>query len=159
RTKWNMLLAQPGYQQLKKICPILATWDDHDFGVNDGGTEYPKKQESQQLFLDVFDEPQDSPRRKREGVYDAKIFGPAGQRVQIILLDTRYFPSPLRKLTKEEQTHEPGEGYRGPYGPDNNPAATILGERQWTWLTQQLKTPAEVRIIASSIQVIAAEHG
>jgi alkaline phosphatase D len=159
RTKWNMLLGQPGYQQLKKACPILATWDDHDFGVNDGGAEYPKKKESQQLFLDVFDEPKGTPRRKQEGVYDAKVFGPAGQRVQIILLDTRYFRSPLKKLKKGEQTSEPGEGYRGPYGPDNDPAATMLGETQWTWLAEQLKKPAEVRIIASSVQVIAAEHG
>lgn len=26
--------------------PILATWDDHDFGLNDGGTDCPIKKEA-----------------------------------------------------------------------------------------------------------------
>jgi alkaline phosphatase D len=33
--------------------------DDHDYGKNDGGAEYPNKQGSQQLFLDFLDEPKD----------------------------------------------------------------------------------------------------
>ncbi len=36
--------------------------------------------------------------------------------------------------------------------------ATILGEQQWTWLGKQLRQPAEIRIIASSIQVVAEDH-
>ena len=79
KAKWKLLTDMPGYQKLKAACPILATWDDHDYGVNDGGLEYLKRKESQQLFLDVFDEPADSPRRKREGVYDAQIVGPEGE--------------------------------------------------------------------------------
>lgn len=156
RAKWKLLTDMPGYQKLKATCPILATWDDHDYGVNDGGLEYPKRKESQQLFLDVFGEPADSPRRKREGVYDASIIGPAGKRVQFILLDTRYHRSPLAKA--KEQAEE-GEGIRGPYGPSEDPQATILGETQWKWLAEELRKPAEVRILASSIQVIAEEHG
>ena len=81
----------PGFKALRESVPILATWDDHDFGVNDGGSDYPKKVESQQIFLDFFGDPEDSPRRKRPGVYDARVFGPEGKRVQVIMLDTRYF--------------------------------------------------------------------
>ena len=33
-----------------------------------------------------------------------------------------------------------------------------MGEKQWEWLEAQLKEPAELRIIASSIQVLANEH-
>lgn len=91
RSKYAQLAAKPGYQRLKATCPILATWDDHDYGADDAGAEYPLKVESQKLFLDFFDEPVDSPRRQREGIYDAKVFGPSGQRVQILLLDTRDF--------------------------------------------------------------------
>src|SRR2546430_4137762 len=40
-------------------------------GENDGGADYPKRAESQQIMLDFFDEPKDSPRRKREGVYES----------------------------------------------------------------------------------------
>ena len=156
KAKWKLLTDMPGYQKLKATCPILATWDDHDYGVNDGGLEYPKRKESQQLFLDVFGERADSPRRKQEGVYDAQIVGPKGKRVQFILLDTRYHRSPLKKVT---QTAEEGEGIRGPYGPSDDPTATMLGDVQWKWLAEQLHKPAEVRIIASSVQVVADQHG
>jgi alkaline phosphatase D len=155
RTKWNMLLAQPGFQKLKQTCPVWATWDDHDYGRNDGGAEFPIKRESQQLFLDVFNEPQDSPRRRQAGVYDAKIVGPVGQRVQIILLDTRYNRSPLKLGPKVADVTE---GIRGIYAPDSSADKTLLGETQWKWLAEQLAKPAEVRIIASSIQVIPDDH-
>ena len=86
KRKWEMLGSQAGYQKLKKTCPILATWDDHDYGANDAGSEYPLKAESQKIFLDFFDEPVDSERYKTPGVYDAKIIGPPGKQVQIICL-------------------------------------------------------------------------
>jgi alkaline phosphatase D len=156
KSKWDQLAAQPGYQKLKQTCRVLATWDDHDFGENDAGVEYPKKRETQKLFLDFFDEPLDSPRRKQEGVYDALTFGPEGRRVQILLLDTRYFRDPL---IKKKQIFEPGSGYNGEYVPNRDPATTLLGDKQWAWLEEQLKQPAELRIIASSIQVIPNEHG
>ena len=156
KAKWKLLTDMPGYQKLKATCPILATWDDHDYGVDDGGREYPKRKESQQLFLDVFGEPAGSPRRKQEGVYDSQIVGPEGKRVQFILLDTRYHRSPLKKVKQEA---EEGEGIRGPYGPSDDPTATFLGETQWKWLEGELRRPAEVRIIASSIQVVADQHG
>lgn len=154
RAKYAKLGAMPGYQALKKTCPIYATWDDHDYGVNDGGEEYPMRDASQKEFLTFFEEPKDSPRWTRPGVYDSKIIGPAGKRVQIILLDTRYFRSPLKALPKLQQ--RPG---KGPYIPDESPKLTMLGQAQWKWLAEELKKPAEVRIIASSVQVVPEEHG
>jgi alkaline phosphatase D len=152
KAKYQKLADQPGWLLLKKTCPILGCWDDHDYGGNDVGAEYPKKIESQQLFLDFFGEPQDSPRRKQEGVYQAKLFGPPKKRVQIILLDTRYHRSPLKKRDK----FIPDEG---PYVPNDDPKATFLGDVQWKWLEEQLKVPAQLRILASSIQLIAEDHG
>jgi alkaline phosphatase D len=153
RAKYAKLGAQPGYQKLLATCPVLATWDDHDLGVNDGGASYPRREESQQVFLDFFGVPKDSPRRKRAGVYHAEVFGPPGKRVQVILLDTRYHRSPLKK--------RPGGAPRGvgPYVANNDPKATMLGEEQWKWLGEQLRRPAEVRLIASSVQVVAEDHG
>ncbi|MFG0336109.1 MAG: alkaline phosphatase D family protein [Maioricimonas sp. JB049] len=155
RKKWNQLGAVEGYRRLKEICPILATWDDHDYGVNDGGAEYPRKKESQKVFLEFFEEPADSPRWNREGVYGATLFGPEGKRVQVILLDTRYHRS---RLVKRVWRPEPGEGDKGPYDRNDDPAATMLGDEQWKWLEKQLQVPAQVRIIASSIQVIPDGH-
>ena len=156
RAKYRLLGAQPGYQKLKAVCPVLATWDDHDYGADDAGAEYPLRRQSQQAFLDFFEAPDDDERRTRDGVYWASVFGPDGKRVQIILLDTRSFRSPLKTGFK---AGERGEGWRGKYLPNDDPAATILGEAQWRWLEQQLKEPAELRIVASSIEVIAEGHG
>jgi alkaline phosphatase D len=156
KKKWDLLGAQPGYQKLKQSCSVLATWDDHDYGADDAGTEYPWKRDSQQLFLDFFDVPQDSPRRDQEGVYNSQISGPPGQRVQIILLDLRYFRSPLKLGF---QPGEPGEGFRGKYADNLDPTATFLGDAQWKWLEEQLKLPAELRIIGSSLQFLPDEHG
>jgi len=78
KAKYALLGKQPGYIKLKATCPIHATWDDHDYGANDGGAEYPKKKESQQVFLDFFEVPKDDPRRTREGVYSSTVFGPTG---------------------------------------------------------------------------------
>jgi alkaline phosphatase D len=156
RAKYRLLGDDPGYRQLKATCPIIATWDDHDYGVNDGGVEYPRKRESQQVFLDFFEAPPDDPRRTRDGVYSAQIYGPPGKRVQIILLDARFFRSPLKTGF---QPGEPGDGYRGKYAPNDAPDATMLGEAQWRWLETQLRVPAELRLIGSGVQVIADEHG
>ena len=35
---------------------------------------------------------------------------------------------------------------------------TILGETQWNWLEEQMQQPADLRIIGSSIQLLANEH-
>jgi len=153
--KWKALGTKPGYQKLKATCQILATWDDHDYGWNDAGAEYPLKRESQKLFLDFFDEPADSPRRRQEGIYDARLFGPNGQRIQVILLDTRYHRS---RLLKGRNLEERGEGRSGPYLPNPDPGATMLGATQWKWFEEQLKMPAQLRIIATSIQLLSNEH-
>jgi alkaline phosphatase D len=153
KAKYDRLAALPGWQRLSKTCPMLATWDDHDYGKNDIGAEYPHKDASQQLHLDFFGVPKDSPRRAQQGVYNAKVIGPEGKRVQVILLDTRYFRSKLKKDSR------PLPGTRlVPYLPNTDPAATMLGAEQWKWLEDQLRQPAELRLLVSSIQLIADEH-
>ena len=87
---------------------------------------FPRSDASQQVFLDFFRDPPDSERRRRPGVYTSQVFGPAGKRVQIILLDTRYFRSPLKPAPKGDP--------RGPYLPTDDPTATMLGDTQWGWL-------------------------
>jgi alkaline phosphatase D len=150
RAKYAKLQADPGFAKLVQACPILATWDDHDYGVNDGGTDYPKKVESQQIFVDFWNDPPESPRHNRAGVYDAAVYGPEGKRVQVILLDTRFFRSPL--ATGDQQVG-------GRYVPAADPNLTMLGEAQWKWLEEQLLVSADVRIIATSIQLLATASG
>lgn len=154
RQKYDTLGKLPGYRKLTAACPILATWDDHDFGHNDAGGDFRLKDESQQIFLDFFGVPRDDPRRTRKGVYTAAAYGPPGKRVQVIMLDTRYHRSPLTRAP----TPRPGERVP-PYVPNTDADATILGADQWTWLEGELKKPAEVRLLVSSIQVVADDHG
>lgn len=150
RTKYATLGANQDFQALRNAAPLLAVWDDHDYGVNDGGSDYPQREAAQQVFLDFWQVSEKSPRRERKGVYHAEVFGPPGQRVQVILLDARYHRSPLK-------TGERRVG--GPYYPDDDPGKTMLGEEQWTWLEQQLSQPADLRLIGSGIQIIAEAAG
>lgn len=151
--KYRVRKESPFFQGLRKKRPVLATWDDHDYGANDAGANYPMKVESQKIFLDFIDEPASSPRRRREGVYDAYLFGPPGKRVQVILLDTRYFRSGL--VTGENNALPSG----GKYIPHPDPNVTMLGETQWRWLEKELSRQADVRIFASSIQFISEFSG
>ncbi|MHC4893050.1 MAG: alkaline phosphatase D family protein [Planctomycetota bacterium] len=151
---WKRLDAAPAFRTLKESRPLIAVWDDHDYGRNDAGREYPVRVESQRVFLDWLGVPADSPRREREGVHDARTFGPIGRRVQILTLDTRYHRTPLTRRTGAWP-----EGVTGPYMPGDDSDGILLGEAQWTWLEEQLREPADVRIIASSIQFAADPHG
>ncbi|MBM4232368.1 MAG: alkaline phosphatase family protein [Gammaproteobacteria bacterium] len=153
RRAYAALDAQAGFRDLRSKVPLLAVWDDHDYGLNDGGEENPIKVEAKSIFADFFDVSADDPMRLREGIYRAGIYGPTGHRVQIILLDTRYFRSPLKPT---DQRNAPGKQR---FVPDDDPKKTILGEAQWQWLEEQLRQPAELRFIVSSIQVIAEGHG
>lgn len=167
RAKYAELAAQPGFVQLRAGTPLAATWDDHDFGEDDAGGDYPQKEASRQIFLDFWGEPADSPRRARDGVYASYVFGPPGQRVQLIVLDLRYNRTPLKKMdpgprnyrTWAMARHRKGLEVPGPYARNPDPAATMLGEQQWQWLSQQLEVPADVRLIASSLQVLADYPG
>ena len=158
KNKYAKLAAKPGYQKLLGTCKVLSVWDDHDYGVNDGGTSYPKKKESQLVFLDFFNVDKNSPRRKRPGIYDAEIFGTAGKKVQVILLDTRYFKD-TQIANKESDAIKKQKNLVGWYLPHDDATTTILGNEQWIWLKNQLKEKADVRIIVSSIQAVPYEKG
>jgi alkaline phosphatase D len=143
----------PGMARLRGTVPHLATWDDHDYGKNDAGADFAGRSDAQRLFLQFWDIPLSDERHRREGIYHAQTFGPAGQRVQVVMLDTRFFRSPLKPT---DQRNAPG---RERYLPDEDPTKTMLGEAQWAWLADRLREPAEVRLIVSSVQVLAEGHG
>lgn len=160
--KYATLAAKPHFKRLRDSLPVIAIWDDHDFGENDAGADYPMKAESRRQFCDFWGEPADSIRRTRDGVYAAYVFGPAGQRVQIILPDLRWNRTPLVEKSfpggyKAWATASglSGKETPGPYDRIPDLTATMIGERQWSWLEQQLAQPAELRILGSSLQVLA----
>jgi len=147
--KYRRLKTQPDYAAFSKNIPIIPIWDDHDYGQNDAGREYPMKEISARLFFETFDFPDDHPARQTPGVYHSRFLGPKGQRIQVIMLDTRTFRSalPQKKINR-----------RSTYLPQTGPEATMLGKAQWQWLDAQLKEPADLRLIVSSVQVLATAH-
>jgi alkaline phosphatase D len=163
RAKYAQFGKLPGVAQLRATTPVVAVWDDHDFGENDAGGDYPMKDESRRIFLDFWEEPADSPRRDRDGVYGSWVFGEPGRRVQVILPDLRYNRTALTPLPMGSDNYEEwararvaaGLDMPGPYIRNPDPQATMLGERQWQWLERQLEVPAEIRLIGSSVQVLA----
>ncbi len=71
-------------------------------------------------------------------------FGEPGQRLQIILLDTRSYVTPWLE-----------SGVEGQFKKNWNPRSTVLGAAQWRWLEAELRKEAEFRVIVSPLQVAA----
>ncbi|MDT7832067.1 alkaline phosphatase D family protein [Flavobacteriaceae bacterium S356] len=144
------LYLQKGYINLVQDIPVMATWDDHDYGLNDGGVEFEKKKEAQQLFLDFFGIPKRHSRRKQEGIYNSEVFNSKNGSVKVIVLDTRYFRTNLTKSAVKGKRYTPNRYGQG----------TILGETQWKWLEKELtNSKATFTVIVSSIQFLSSEHG
>ncbi|WP_049724762.1 alkaline phosphatase D family protein [Wenzhouxiangella marina] len=146
------LSEQRDFQRVAAAVPIMATWDDHDYGMNDGGRTYYGKYGSEAIF-ETYWGMEDHPVADRDGVYYSETFGPEGQRVQIIMLDTRFFRTDL--------TRSPNRGAAGMerYVPSDAPDQDMLGPEQWAWLEAELRKPADLRLLVSSVQVLADVHG
>jgi alkaline phosphatase D len=145
------LKKQNGYLELVENLPVMATWDDHDYGFNDSGVEFHKKEEAQKLFLDFFNVDENNPRRKQEGIYTSKEFKTKKGTIKVIVLDTRYFRTALTRASDETKKR---------YIPNMDTNASVLGVKQWNWLVNELDTSnADFNIIVSSIQILSSEHG
>ncbi|WP_031425694.1 alkaline phosphatase D family protein [Flavimarina sp. Hel_I_48] len=147
---YNAQNANPEYAKVKAQIPIMATWDDHDYGKNDAGKEWRKKEKSQQLFLDFLDVDKNDPRRNQDGIYYAENFSKGEKEIKVIVLDTRYFRSaPLPSPHPNKR-----------YTPAVDSSVTLLGARQWEWLEDQLvNNTADFTFVMSSIQLLSGEHG
>lgn len=147
------LATHPGFSKLRYSVPHLAIWDDHDYGKNDAGAEFLDRQVSKDAFLKFWGISASDARHARDGLYHVQTTGASGQRLQIILLDVRWFRSPWKPT---DQRDVPGKER---YVPDATPDKTMLGAAQWQWLEAQLREPADLRLIVSGIQVVTNGHG
>eukprot|EP00924_Labyrinthula_sp_SR-Ha-C_P005319 maker-scaffold_1-snap-gene-28.28-mRNA-1 protein AED:0.15 eAED:0.15 QI:127/1/1/1/1/1/3/76/434 len=131
---YSQTLRIPYYQQLLNFVGkenVHGTWDDHDYGLSDAGSEFEHKEATQQFHLDFFDVPADDPRRFRDGIYHSKILFDG--LAKVILLDLRFF--------------------RDSY---SNSTGDMLGEDQWNFLNTELNDNSNVTLtlIASSLQAL-----
>ncbi len=128
-------------------------WDDHDFGLNDGGSNYRYKDKAKDLFLETWQILSNDPRRLRDGLYFDKMIKKNGLKVHLIFLDNRSFKSEW-KLTDEFNK----EG-KERYIEDFNPEKSLLGKDQWKWLKDKLIVDSDIKIILSSLQILSLGHG
>ncbi|MEL7161022.1 MAG: DUF1499 domain-containing protein, partial [Bacteroidota bacterium] len=139
----------PEYAAFAAKTQVFGVWDDHDYGINDGGKEWPHQAAAKALMLDFLDVPADAPVRNYAGAYQTYDLEKNGLTVRVFLLDTRSFRDALAPPTRE--------GHR--YGASKE--GDVLGEEQWAWLAEQLAATEGVDfvLVASSIQVLPEEHG
>ena len=144
------------YNNLENFLKNVSTefiWDDHDFGINDGGSNYRYKDRAKELFLETWKIPSNDPRRLRDGLYFDKMIKKNGLKVHLIFLDNRSFKSKW-KLTDEFNK----EG-KERYVKDFDPQKTLLGKKQWQWLKDKLNEDSDIKIILSSLQILSLGHG
>lgn len=157
--KYNKLGNKPEFQKLRAAAKLYAIWDDHDFGRNDAGKWYPYKKESKEIFLNFFNEPAASERRKHEGIYHTEYLTKNGKTIQLILLDVRTFRSDLLLFDKKNSELQQRYFYPLDYQPHTSSDSTLLGAEQWKWLEGELKKPADLRFICSGSQFAIEFNG
>ena len=123
------LEAKPAFRMLREQAITMATWDDHDYGLNNVGKGYALKEESKKLFRKFWKIEEFVP-ESRDGVYYSRVFGTGDEALQVIMLDPRF--------NRDEE------------GPDSD----TLGDNQWAWLEAELRKPAGLRLIISGYQVL-----
>jgi alkaline phosphatase D len=148
---YKKLSARQEFDRFRRNVPMMTTWDDHDYGANDAGGSFTFKEYAEKAYEAYWAASAEV--QSRPGVYESRIVGPEGRRVQFILLDSRFFRSDLVSMPYRD----PGPPL-GWYIPNTDPKATLLGDAQWQWLEQELAKPAELRFIVSSIQLVTSAH-
>ena len=115
----------PSYREVMRNIPQLATWDDHDFGLNDHDRTNPVKEEALEVFEQYWANPAyglpDTP-----GVFFSYHYGG----VDFFVVDCRY--------------------HRDPNSDEDTPAKTLLGTEQMAWLQEELKaSTAAFKVLVS----------
>ena len=126
RDRHRKFLQVPGLAALGAHTPVVGTWDDHDFGRNNGNGRnmMSGKGLTRQAFMEYRAHSQFG--NGREGVYHKVDLG----MIEVFLLDPRYFsqtgPSPV----------DPSQ-------------PTGFGNDQWQWLLQSLReSQAPFKVLA-----------
>jgi len=148
----------PEFHSFKHSTPMIGTWDDHDYGISNSGRDFSGKYGSKEEFIKFFNYPElNATKNKDSGIFHSKWLTLNNKKIQIILLDTRWYRSSLEHtyLTEKQRIAL----NLGPLQPTQDKSATILGSEQWLWLESELKKPADLKILVSSIQVIAEFTG
>lgn len=144
--EYAILAADKHLQRLLGTVPVWsATYDDHDYGVNNGDKTFIYRDVGLEAFRKFartsFSDVQYDQFAKQNGVYSAKLvnakIGTGANAVdftyKVILLDSR--------SNKDRKGTVNGD---------------FLGEEQWAWLSEQFLDPTpDLILLSSSIQVLS----
>lgn len=138
-TLWERYVEMRNTLQIYKspeLVSTIATWDDHDYGMNDGDRTNPHRADALTVFKTFFDQA-DASDLFQVGPGTASSLTVAGQKM--ILLDGRYFrtpnsPSPICKKMPDNKLCQP-KRVRTPESKQNE---TQLGAEQVAWLKKEL---------------------
>lgn len=167
-----------GYKELlEQEMFVTGTWDDHDFGKNNGDRTFPLKKESAIAFVNFLGEPQGSPMNRRahegHGVYGVKLIDferPFGKQV-LSEQEAGIDPDVINDESSEQQQvpyskHSVAvfaldvRSFKTPWTKLSlDPDGDFLGERQWKWLEEALqRSNAAVNVVVQGLQVHADRH-
>eukprot|EP00658_Telonema_sp_P-2_P075436 TRINITY_DN6498_c0_g1_i1.p1 TRINITY_DN6498_c0_g1~~TRINITY_DN6498_c0_g1_i1.p1 ORF type:complete len:266 (+),score=62.25 TRINITY_DN6498_c0_g1_i1:142-939(+) len=153
RSELQALKRKPRYAQILESAQFVdGTFDDHDTGLNDGGSTNQHLIPSQQIMLDFFGVPNESPRRTRRGLYWSHLFGPPGKQVKLIVLDTRTHRDPM--FLPEFGGSLPGGAARAIsilQNASQNHAGDVLGETQWELSLIHISEPTRLLSISYAV--------
>ncbi len=115
RSAYRSFWQDPGLAAVIRSTPVLATWDDHDYGRNDTVGKLAGRENSRRAFGEyhALGSLGDG---ESEGIYSRHRIGP----VDLFILDTRWF----------------GKTEPSPFAADK---PTLLGSKQWAWLKKGLE--------------------
>ena len=125
RNKYSRVFDE-NYQKMASSFPLMAIWDDHDFGKDNSDGAYPYKEEAKKAFKENY--PDYSFEDEEGGIY----YRFSISDVDVFVLDTRWYRVPMQNAD--------GEGKK------------MLGDEQLSWLLDGLKeSKATVKIVFSSV--------
>lgn len=134
------------YSAFERKFPVTGIYDDHDYGINDGGKNFPIKKHSRDILFDFLEVADSS--YSRQGAYRAESYTTNNDiKIKLILLDTRYFRDTLKVAESSDEQYKKSK------------TGDVLGKKQWKWLENELRdTVPDVNLIVSSIQLIPTQQ-
>jgi len=119
----ELIRSNKHFRNLTSKTPVLAVWDDHDFGENNSDGNNPNKTQALRAFREHWPNPKNED-SSVEGMYTKYVIN----NVEVFLLDTRF------------------------YSQQSNDTPTLLGDKQEEWLCNNLKkSKSKYKAIVSGV--------
>lgn len=170
------------YRDAREKIPFMTAWEDQDYAADAGTGPFIDRDAAKTDFIKYWPYFRNTLNNKQKALYHSKLIGSKKQTVQVIVLDTQTDRSELKKntniqaevstTTTTSSSTDPSTATtttlsetktvtvkeNRPFTEDTDKKKRFLSEEQWSWLESELRKPAALRVLVSSIQVIANDH-